>query len=91
MIENLLYIFIGFFIGFVNDICLKWTINIFSRKKAIWIINLSFYFRILIIGLLFYLLIKRLPIGAIFLAIGLVADRIFMKLKNRELTNANNN
>ncbi len=90
MIGNLFYIFIGFFIGFANDICLKWTIDIFSKKKALWIINLSFYLRMSVICLLFCLLMKMLPTGAIFLAIGLVIDRIFVKLKNRELKNANN-
>ena len=90
MLENLIYIFIGFFIGFVNDICLRWTVNIFLRKKNLWIINLSFCLRILAICLVFYLLISKTPRSTIFLAIGLIIDRIFMKLKNKGLVNANN-
>lgn len=91
MIEKLIYIFIGFFIGFINNICLKKTIDIFLRKKNLRIINLSFCLRMLVICFIFYLTISKKPENTIFLAIGLIIDKIFMKSKNRGLINANNN
>lgn len=81
MVNYFFYILLGFFIGFMNDLGVKITVNIFVKNKKLWVVNLSFLLRMFIICTIFYIMSKFIPISIFFLAIGLIINRISLKIK----------
>ena len=59
MLKYLLYILIGFFIGFINYSLLIFTVKILKKSKKIYITVVSYYVRILLVLFLLYIFSGR--------------------------------
>lgn len=76
---------IGFIMGLFNFLGLKITLKKFVETKKISIIMLSFFARIVIICIVFYLFLNKSWINAVYMVVGFIIAKysiiLFNKLK----------
>lgn len=76
---------IGFVMGLFNFLGLKITLKKFVETKKISIIMLSFFARIIIICIVFYLFLNKSWINAVYMVVGFIMAKysiiLFDKLK----------
>ncbi len=72
-----LLVFIGIMLGIFNSIALKYTIKIFLNLKSLSIIFISFFIRIFIVCLVFYIFLNNSWKNAALMLLGLTISKIF--------------
>ena len=82
--HTLLLIFIGFMVGVLNSIGIRWTIKKLVENKNSAIVVLSFFVRMTLICLIFYIFLDRNWKNAVFMLLGLTISKIIFILKERK-------
>lgn len=77
-------ILVGFVVGFLNAIGIRWTIKKLVETKNSAIVVLSFFLRMIAIFVIFYAFLDNSWKNAIYMLIGLTISKIIFILKERK-------
>ena len=91
MIALVFFIFLGFFIDYINNLAIKFTINKFLSKKNRGILYLSLLIRIIFLLTLFIIIVKINVKYLYYTFIGLVLSKLFLLITKKLLKNEHNN
>ena len=80
----ILLVLIGFIVGILNSLGIKWTIKKVVQYKNSTIIFLSFFIRMTLIFTVFYIFLDSNWRNAIFMLLGLTISKIIFILKERK-------
>jgi CDP-diglyceride synthetase len=70
-------IFVGILLEIVNSLMLKLTIKEFTKNKKTFLILISFFTRMLMIAIVFYIFLDKKWENAILMLLGLTISKIF--------------